>query len=113
MQKYAQLKRKASDMTSDALLSEFEKIVTEADEGDVSSIEKKNKKRRKKGKRARNQVDTGRRLRSGTVHARSSQVYHPDNHALIKNIIRAAHPVEDDVREQAHAARRRPRLKLT
>jgi hypothetical protein len=32
-------------------------------------------------------------------------VYHPDNHALIKNIIRAAHPVENDVREQAHAAR--------
>jgi hypothetical protein len=49
-QKYAQLKRKASDMTSEALLSEFEKIVTEADEGDVSSTEKKNKKRRKKGK---------------------------------------------------------------
>ena len=39
------------------------------------------------------------------MHARSSHVYHPDNHALIKNIIRAAHPVEDDVREQAHAAR--------
>jgi hypothetical protein len=56
-------------------------------------------------KHARNQVDTGRRLRSGTVHARSSHVYHPDNHALIKNIIRAAHPVENDVREQAHAAR--------
>ena len=35
-------------------------------------------------KHARNQVDTGRcRLRSGTVHARSSQ-YHPDKHALIK-----------------------------
>ena len=39
------------------------------------------------------------------MHARSSHVYHPDNHALIKNIIRAAHPVENDVREQAHAAR--------
>jgi hypothetical protein len=50
-------------------------------------------------------VDTGRRLRSGTVHACSSHVYHPDNHTLIKNIIRAAHPVENDVREQAHAAR--------
>jgi hypothetical protein len=50
-QKYAQLKRKASDMTIEALLSEFEKIVTEADEGDVSSTEKKNKKRRKKGKK--------------------------------------------------------------
>ena len=37
-------------MTSEALLSEFKKIVTEADEGDVSSTEKKNKKRRKKGK---------------------------------------------------------------
>jgi hypothetical protein len=56
-------------------------------------------------KHARNQVDTGRRLQSGTVHARSSHVYHPDDHALIKNIIRAAHPVENDVREQAHAAR--------
>jgi hypothetical protein len=44
-------------------------------------------------KHARKQVDTGRRLRSGTVHARSSHVY-PDNNALIKNIIRAAHPVE-------------------
>jgi hypothetical protein len=53
--------------------------------------------------RPRNQVDTGRR--SGTVHARSSHVHHPDNYALIKNIIRAAHAVEDDVREQAHAAR--------
>lgn len=50
-QKYAQLKRKAPDMTSEALLSEFEKMVTEAYEGDDSSTEKKTKKRRKKGKK--------------------------------------------------------------
>ena len=42
-QRYAQLKRKASDMTHEALLSEFDKIVADEDEGDDSSTKKKKK----------------------------------------------------------------------
>ena len=49
-QKFAQLKRKASDMTQEALLTEVDKIFVEGDEGDDSTQRKK--KKSKKGNKS-------------------------------------------------------------
>ena len=59
-QKFAQLKRNASNMNSEALFTELNKIVEETDEGNDSSTQK-TKQRRRKGKQPKaeaNMVET-------------------------------------------------------